>query len=54
MLREKPSKRISQWRVGGRRKLVVPPHRACGERGRPPVTSESATLVFEIELISIP
>lgn len=39
--------------VGCTRRLVVPPALAFGEKGRPPVIPENATLEFEIELLAL-
>jgi FKBP-type peptidyl-prolyl cis-trans isomerase FkpA len=51
---------ISGWdrgvpgmRVGGLRRLVLPPELAYGSAGSPPDIPSNATLVFEIDLLSM-
>jgi peptidylprolyl isomerase len=44
---------VTGMRVGGRRKLVIPPHLAYGDRGAGGLIGPGETLIFVVDLVDV-
>jgi peptidylprolyl isomerase len=44
---------VAGMRVGGRRRIVIPPHLGYGSRGAPGAIKPNETLIFVVDLVGV-